>query len=161
MQSAQKHLSATKTPHEKKVIETQIAATDRQIDAAIRLPLYRPNTEEIKIVEQTGNESAARSQETEETPNEENGENKGYTPYQPGWTPEFLKNGITRNARRIELAERKSCGTLTPEEETEFEELQESVFNDFQEKFGSPALVDKTLERLEQKFNIGANLEGG
>jgi type II restriction/modification system DNA methylase subunit YeeA len=46
-----KQLAAAKTPHEKTVLEAQIAATDRQIDALV-YELYDLNADEIKIVEE-------------------------------------------------------------------------------------------------------------
>ena len=53
-----KQLAAAKTPHEKKSLETQIAATDRQIDNLV-YELYGLTPEEIKIVEQAGSEAAS------------------------------------------------------------------------------------------------------
>ena len=44
------HLAAAKTPHEKKSLETQIAATDRQIDQLV-YELYGLTAKEIQIVE--------------------------------------------------------------------------------------------------------------
>jgi hypothetical protein len=45
-----KQLAAAKTPHEKTVLEAQIAATDRQIDQLV-YELYELTDAEIKIVE--------------------------------------------------------------------------------------------------------------
>ncbi|MSU77770.1 MAG: restriction endonuclease subunit M [Gemmataceae bacterium] len=58
MLTLHKQLSAAKTPHEKKSLETQIAATDWQIDNLV-YELYGLTPEEIKIVEQAGSETAS------------------------------------------------------------------------------------------------------
>ncbi|NQS99347.1 MAG: hypothetical protein HQ591_12935 [candidate division Zixibacteria bacterium] len=46
-----KQLSSAKTPHEKTVIQRQIAAADKQIDRLV-YELYELTEEEIKIVEE-------------------------------------------------------------------------------------------------------------
>ena len=46
-----------KTPHETKSLETQIAATDRQIDNLV-YELYGLTPDEIQIVESAGSEPA-------------------------------------------------------------------------------------------------------
>ena len=58
MLSIHLRLAAAKTPHEKKSFETQIAATDRQIDNLV-YELYGLTSEEIKIVEQAGSDAAS------------------------------------------------------------------------------------------------------
>jgi hypothetical protein len=50
MRPLNQQLAATKTPHDRTVLEAQIAATDRQIDALV-YELYGLTADEIKIVE--------------------------------------------------------------------------------------------------------------
>ena len=62
--------AAAKTPHETKSLETQIAATDRQIDNLV-YELYGLTAEEIQIVESAGSEPARSADAAEEPAAEE------------------------------------------------------------------------------------------
>jgi Eco57I restriction-modification methylase/TaqI-like C-terminal specificity domain/N-6 DNA Methylase len=58
-----KRLATAKTPHETKSLETQIAATDRQIDNLV-YELYGLTPEEIQVVESAGSEPARAVEES-------------------------------------------------------------------------------------------------
>ncbi len=141
-----KRHAAAKTPHEKKSLETQIAATDRQIDSLV-YELYGLTPEEIKIVEQASVGPAEASDA------EEKGDAVEYTPYQPA-----LDNGISEemdrlNFRRLQFVDRKARGELTPAEELEFEQLQDKFFDYIETVFPrSRILDDDRIEKLEQKL---------
>jgi hypothetical protein len=52
MLALHKQLATARTPHEKTSLQTQIAATDRQIDRLV-YDLYGLTEEEIRIVEES------------------------------------------------------------------------------------------------------------
>lgn len=156
MLTLRSRLLAAKTPHQKKNLETQIAATDHQIDALV-YELYGLTPEEIKIVEQAGSESAATEPDAGETSSDGNGESKDYTPYQPALDAGIPEEWDRKNARRLDLIERKSRGQLSPAEEAELKELQDAVIAYFHGKLGPPS-IDEQLERLERKYNIATEL---
>ncbi len=145
-------LSAAKAPHDKSVLQTQITATDRQIDNLV-YELYGLTPDEIKIVEQGPGEQASPHDTNEGTTGEENGAAVPYVPYQPALDAGLSEEWDRKNARRLELVFKMSDGELSPEEEAEFEEMQETVIAHFQKLFGAP-LFDERLERLEKKYGI-------
>lgn len=78
-----------------------------------------------------------------------------YTPYQPALDAGIPEEWDRKNARRIELIKQESRGQLSPEEQAEFEELQESVLAYFEQKFDRPIDIDDRIERLEQRYGLG------
>ncbi len=118
--------------------------------------LYGLTPEEIKIVEQTGNESTAAEPDAEKSSADGNGNAKEYTPYQPALDAGISEEMDRINFQRIQLIQRKGRGELTPDEEKELARLQETFFAYIETVFPrSPILDDDRLERLEKKFKIG------
>jgi hypothetical protein len=152
MLSLHKLLAAAKTPHEQKSLETQIGATDRQIDNLV-YELYGLTPEEIQIVENAGADPAT-SKDAAETPAvPTNGPAETYVPYQPALDAGINEEWDRKNARRLDLVEREVREQLTPEEKAELEELQNSFFAYIQTIFPrSWILDDDRLEKLEQKY---------
>jgi len=147
-----KRLAAVKTPQEKKSLEMQIAATDRRIDNMV-YELYGLAPDEIKIVEQDRYEAASAGDADNEPATGGNGEAEVYTPYQPALDAGISEEMDRLNFRRLRLAERKSRGQLTPEEETEFDNLQGTFFAYLDTLFPRPSILDDDrLEKLEQKY---------
>jgi type I restriction-modification system DNA methylase subunit len=96
-------LAAAKTPHAKESLQRQIDATDGEIDKLV-YELYGLTEDEIRVVE-----GQAQVQPAAEL--------NGEPPAEEEWTD-------AKNDRRAELIERKIAKTITPDEESEFEQLQ-------------------------------------
>jgi hypothetical protein len=89
---------------------------------------------------------------------EENGKSATYAPYQAAQDAGISEEMDRVNFRRLQLAKRKSRGQLTPEEEAELDDLQETFFAYIETAFPRPSiLVDDRLEKLEQKYRNATN----
>ncbi len=133
-------------PPKRRSLETQIAATDRQIDNLV-YELYGLTPEEIRIVEQ------ATAGPADASDVEEKGDAVEYTPYQPAIDSGISEEMDRVNFRRLQLVDRKVRGLLTPDEEVELARLQ-NEFAAYVEKVfpRSPILDDDRLEKLEAKY---------
>ncbi len=146
-----------KTPHEKKRLEIQIAATDRQIDNLV-YDLYGLTADEIKIVEQDGVESSPPTTSDDSSATDTNGDAAEYVPYQPALDAGISPEMDRLNFRRLQLAKRKSREGLTREEETEFERLQATFSAYVDTVFPRPSILDdKRLAELEKRFGNAQN----
>ena len=140
-----------RTPHEKQSLQAQIAATDRQIDAIV-YELYGLTADEIRIVEQDQSPVPIGTAEEDAAAN---GEVESYLPYQPALDAGISPEMDRLNFRRLKLAERRSRGQLTREEEAEFEKLQEQFFAYVNTIFPRPSILDDDrLEKLEKKYGV-------
>jgi hypothetical protein len=109
------------------------------------------------MVDNTGSEPAGSAGAESEPAIPTNGEAATYVPYQPA-----LDSGISEemdrvNFRRLQLIEREFQGGLTPGEEAELEQLQESFFAYLETIFPGPPILDDRLEKLEAKYKSGNN----
>ncbi len=81
------------------------------------------------------------------------GNGDAYVPYQPALDAGISPEMDRLNARRIALAERKSRGELSPEEQAEFARLQAAFFGYLETILPrSSILDDDRIEKLEQKY---------
>jgi len=143
--------SKSKTPHDRKVLHGQITSIDRQIDKLI-YELYNLTPDEIKVVEQVGDESVDSVDAVQEADDEVNGDSTTYVPYQPALDAGISEEWDRKNARRIELALRKSREPLSPEDEAELIELEEAFGAYTESLFPKSLVVDERLEKMEAKY---------
>jgi len=124
MLSLHKHLATAKTPHEKKSLETQIGATDRQIDALV-YELYGLTRRRLDC-RTTGTNRPRPIQARGKLRGDANGEAKDYRPTSPARRRHSRRMG-SKNARRLDLIERKFARAVIPRGGSRAQGLQDAV----------------------------------
>jgi len=152
MLTLHQQLSKAKTPHAQTSLQSQIDATDRQIDQIV-YELYGLTPEEVRIVEAATGLASKSSEDEAGQPAGGNGD--GYVPHQPsldrGISPEMDR----LNYQRIQLINRKFAGGLTPEEDAELERLENKFFSYLETIFPMPSILDDDrIVKLAKKYGI-------